>query len=227
MNRSNTNVLCSALAFTAIVGSFFLPTLVSVADGQSPMNMMSKIMMGGNGDNETDDEMMQIMGGNMSRMPFKMGVMAMPLMCTTPGDIISGQFEADADTEGNETQDKSMNEMIQQMMMSGNGSNGMNSNMTMNEMIQQMMMSGNGSNGMNSNMTMNEMIQQMMMSGNGSNGMNSNMTGDDSQEQQNAMNMNNMTDSEAELEQAMSMNICFPMMDEGMMKEMMGIMGWG
>jgi hypothetical protein len=204
MNRSNTNVLCSALAFTAIVGSFFLPTLVSVADGQSPMNMMSKIMMGGNGDNETDDEMMQIMGGNMSRMPFKMGVMAMPLMCTTPGDIISGQFEADADTEGNETQDKSMNEMIQQMMMSGNGSNGMNSNMTMNEMIQQMMMSGNGSNGMNSN-----------------------MTGDDSQEQQNAMNMNNMTDSEAELEQAMSMNICFPMMDEGMMKEMMGIMGWG
>jgi hypothetical protein len=204
MNRSNTNVLCSALAFTAIVGSFFLPTLVSVADGQSPMNMMSKIMMGGNGDNETDDEMMQIMGGNMSRMPFKMGVMAMPLMCTTPGDIISGQFEADANTEGNETQDKSMNEMIQQMMMSGNGSNGMNSNMTMNEMIQQMMMSGNGSNGMNSN-----------------------MTEADPQELQNALNMNNMTDSEAELEQAMSMNICFPMRDEGMMKEMMGIMGWG
>ena len=59
--------------------------------------------------------MMQMMGGeNLSRMPFKMGVMAMPLMCTTPGDIISGQFEADADTEGNDTQDRTMNEMIQQ-----------------------------------------------------------------------------------------------------------------
>ena len=74
---------------------------------------------------------------------------------------------------------------------------------------------------------MNEMIQQMMMSGNGSNAMNSSKTESDSQELQNAMNMNNMTDSEAELEHAMSMNICFPMMDEGMMKEMMGIMGWG
>jgi hypothetical protein len=74
--------------------------------------------------------MMQMMGGNMSRMPFKMGVLAMPLMCSTPGDIISGQFEADADTEGNETQDMTMNEMIQQMMMAGNGSNGMNSNST-------------------------------------------------------------------------------------------------
>ena len=181
MNRSNTSVLCSALAFTVTVGSFFLPTFVSVANGQSPMNMMSKMMMDGNGDNETGDGMMQMMGGNMSRLPFEMGVLAMPLMCTTPGDIISGQFEADADTGGNETQD----------------------------------------------MTMNEMIQQMMMSGNGSNGMNGNMTEADSQELQNAMNMNNMTDSEAELEHAMSMNICFPMMDEGMMKEMMGIMGWG
>lgn len=179
MNRSSTSVLCSALAFTVTVGSFFLPTLVSVANGQSPMNMMSKMMMGGNGDNETGDGMMQMMGGNMSRMPFKMGVLAMPLMCSTPGDIISGQFEADA--EGNEIQD----------------------------------------------MTMNEMIQQMMMAGNGSNGMNSNSTEADPQELQNAMNMNNMTDSEAELEQAMSMNICFPMMDERMMKEIMGVMGWG
>jgi hypothetical protein len=227
MNRSDTSVLCSALAFTVTVGSLFLPTFVSVANGQSPTNIMSKMMMGGNGDNETGDGMMQMMGGNMSHMPFKMGVLAMPLMCTTPGDIISGQFEADADTEGNETQDMTMNEMIQQMMMSGNGSNGMNGNMTMNEMIQQMMMSGNGSNGMNSNMTMNEMIQQMMMSGNGSNGMNSSMIEADPQELQNAMNMINMTNSEAEFEHAMSMNICFPMMDEGMMKEMMGIMGWG
>jgi hypothetical protein len=58
MNRSNTSVLCSALAFTVTVGSFFLPTFVSVANGQSPMNMMSKMMMGGNGDNEPGDGMM-------------------------------------------------------------------------------------------------------------------------------------------------------------------------
>jgi hypothetical protein len=57
--------------------------------------------------------------------------------------------------------------------------------------------------------------------------MNSNSTEADPQELENAMNMNNMTNSEAELEQAMSMNICFPMMDKRMMKEMMGIMGWG
>jgi hypothetical protein len=53
MNRSNTSVLYSALAFTAIVGSFFLPALLSVANGQSPMDMMSNMMMGDNGDNKT------------------------------------------------------------------------------------------------------------------------------------------------------------------------------
>jgi hypothetical protein len=60
-------------------------------------------MMGGN-ENETEDEM--IMGGmmdgwsgNMSAMPFKMGVLAMPLMCTTPSDIISGIFGAELDND--------------------------------------------------------------------------------------------------------------------------------
>ena len=55
--------------------------------------------------------------------------------------------------------------------------------------------------------------------------MDSNMTEADLEELQNAMNMNNMTDSDSKLQHAMSMNICFLMMDEEMMKDMMGMMG--
>jgi hypothetical protein len=35
-------------------------------------------------------DMQRITSGNYSFIPFKMGVMAMPIVCTTPGDIIKG-----------------------------------------------------------------------------------------------------------------------------------------
>ena len=45
MNKSNTSVLYSTLAFTAIVGSFSYPFL-SIANGQSSMDMMSNMVYG-------------------------------------------------------------------------------------------------------------------------------------------------------------------------------------
>ena len=50
------------------------------AVAQSPMDMMN-MMMGGGG-NMTDIGMMDLGDGNMS-MPFNMGVLVMPTMCTT------------------------------------------------------------------------------------------------------------------------------------------------
>jgi len=84
-------------------------------------------MMNVNGNNETDSS--QLMGGifdgmdssdlnevnnnaqaNMSMLPFKMGVLATPMMCITPAEIlqlVSGMFsrdDADASTDGNATE---------------------------------------------------------------------------------------------------------------------------
>jgi hypothetical protein len=92
------------------------------AVAQSPMNMM-EMMMGGGGNNMTGGTMM--MGnGNMS-MPFNMGVVIMPTMCTTPSQMLgslSGMFgdEMDGDN-GNATQQQMMMEMMRQQMMSGGG----------------------------------------------------------------------------------------------------------
>jgi hypothetical protein len=96
-------------------------------------------MMNGNGNNETDSS--QLMGGifdgmdssdlnevnnnaqaNMSMLPFKMGVLATPMMCITPAGIlqsVSGMFsgdDADASTDGNATEQMIMSMMKEQMM---------------------------------------------------------------------------------------------------------------
>jgi hypothetical protein len=96
-------------------------------------------MVNGNGNNEIDNG--QLMGGifdgmdssdpneindnaqaNMSIMPFKMGVLAMPMMCITPAEIlqlVSGMFsgdDADANTDGNATEQMIMSMMKEQMM---------------------------------------------------------------------------------------------------------------
>jgi hypothetical protein len=155
MNRSNTSVLYSALAFTAIVGSFFLPAFLLVANGQSPMDMMSNMMMGDNGDNKTGNGMMQMMGrngmmmgGNMSNEPFKMGVMVMPMMCTSPNELLgafSGMLGGNPTLNGtgnvdNATEQMSMDMMRQQMMMMGSGGGSDNGMGNMSEAhLQQMM----------------------------------------------------------------------------------------
>ena len=111
--------------------------LVSGANAQSTLEIMR--MMNGNGNNETDSS--QLMGGifdgmdssdlnevnnnaqaNMSILPFKMGVLATPMMCITPAEIlqsVSGMFsgdDADASTDGNATEQMIMSMMKEQMM---------------------------------------------------------------------------------------------------------------
>ena len=92
------------------------------AVAQSPMDMMDMMMGGGN---MTDGTMM-MGGGNMS-MPFNMGVMVMPTMCTTPNQLLgsmTGMMGMMGDemngNDGNATQQMMMG-MIGQQMMSGGG----------------------------------------------------------------------------------------------------------
>jgi hypothetical protein len=130
------------------------------AVAQSPMDMMN-MMMGGS--DMTDGTMM--MGGSNMSMPFNMGVMVMPTMCTTPNQLLGSMAG-----------------------MMGDEMNGDDGNAT-----QQMMMG---------------MMGQQMMSGGGM----ENVT--------EFGGMENMTESV--MQQAMNLQICFPMMDEEMMQQMMG-----
>lgn len=87
---------------------------------QSPMDMMDMMMGGGN---MTDGSTMMT-GDNMS-LPFNMGVLAMPMMCTTPSQLLgslSGMFggmTGEEGEDGNATQQMMMEMMEQQMMSAG------------------------------------------------------------------------------------------------------------
>jgi hypothetical protein len=149
MNKLSTSLLYTALIATALVGSFFSP-YVSVANGQSLSDLMS--MMNGNGDNETEDGMTMgdmMMGddnGSKSMMPFNMGVMVMPMMCTSPNELLGafsgmlgGGSNATENGNGdNATEQMAMNMMQQQMMMAGGGLDGGMGNMS-EAHLQQMM----------------------------------------------------------------------------------------
>jgi hypothetical protein len=102
MNQLNASLLYSVLTVTAIVGSFFSPYL-SVANGQSPIGMM-------NG-NKTD------IGQSMSMPQNNLGVVTMPVTCTSLGEIlrsVTGMTGGDA----NESQ-KNIMDMMQKMMSGG------------------------------------------------------------------------------------------------------------
>jgi hypothetical protein len=101
----------SALAIASIMWTVIGESEEAVA--QSHMDMMN--MMTGDG-NMTDGGMMMGGGGgaNMS-LPFNMGVLAMPLMCTTPNQLL-GSMTGDDD---NATQQMMMGLMQQQMMSMG------------------------------------------------------------------------------------------------------------
>jgi hypothetical protein len=108
----------------ALIGTLFSP-FVSVANGQSPTDLMS--MMNGN---ETG------MGQNMSMPQLNMGIVTMPVACTTLGDLL-GSITGMTGAGGNESQENIM-DMMQKMMPGG-----MSSNMTeadMQEMHQAMNM---------------------------------------------------------------------------------------
>ncbi|MGH9926180.1 MAG: hypothetical protein ACRD5B_12475, partial [Nitrososphaeraceae archaeon] len=61
MNKPSAGLLYSALAVTAIVGSFFSP-FVSVATGQTTENDLMDLISRYGGCNETDNENMMMMG---------------------------------------------------------------------------------------------------------------------------------------------------------------------
>jgi hypothetical protein len=133
------------------------------ADAQSPMDMM----MGGS--NMTDGSMMMGDTGDNMSLPFNMGVLAMPMMCTTPNQLLGsltgmmggGGMAGDG---GNATQQMMMGLMQQQMMSEAGGMGNMTEaelqhvmNMViclpaMNEEMMQSMM-GNGQNSTSSMMS--------------------------------------------------------------------------
>jgi hypothetical protein len=91
------------------------------AVAQSPMNMMN--MMMGRGGNMTDGSMMMGLGGGNMSMPFNTGVVIMPTMCTTPGQLLGSMTGMMGDEmfggDGNATQQMMMGLMGQQMMSGG------------------------------------------------------------------------------------------------------------
>jgi hypothetical protein len=135
------------------------------ADAQSPMDMMDMMMGGGN---MTDGSMMMGDTGDNMSLPFNMGVLAMPMMCTTPNQLLGsltgmmgGGMTGD---DGNATQQMMMGLMQQQMMSGAGGMENMTEaelqhvmNMViclpvMNEEMMQSMM-GNGKNSTSSMMS--------------------------------------------------------------------------
>jgi hypothetical protein len=94
------------------------------AVAQSPMDMMN--MMMGRGGNMTDGSMMMGLGGGNMSMPFNMGVVIMPTMCTTPGQLLGSMTGTMGDEmfgggDGNATQQQMMMGLMGQQMMSGGG----------------------------------------------------------------------------------------------------------
>lgn len=119
-----------ALICAALIGLSLSPFISSSVIAQSPMDVM-RMMTGGSSGNETGNGMMGMMGGmlggesaNMSMMPFKMGVLVMPMMCTTPAEMlemVSGMFGDTLATDANSTQQMMMGMMGQQMMIPPDG----------------------------------------------------------------------------------------------------------
>ena len=73
-------------------------------------------------------DMQRITSGNNSFIPFKMGVMATPIMCTTPGDIIKGAVST---ASGNATAGNSTIQAIKGLVTAQVG---IDKNMTGNEL---------------------------------------------------------------------------------------------
>ncbi len=161
--RGFAAIFISSLAIASIMWTVIGESEKAVA--QSPIDMMNTMMGGGN---MTDGTMMMGgSGGNMS-MPFNMGVVIMPTMCTTPNQLLgsmTGMFGGGMTGDDDNATQQMMMGLMQQQMMSGAG--GME-NMTeaelqhvmnmviclpaMNEEMMQSMM-GNGQNSTSSMMS--------------------------------------------------------------------------
>jgi hypothetical protein len=110
--------LALALA-TASMTSLTVAIKPQQAIAQSPMEMMEMMMGDGN---MTNGSMM--MDNNNMSMPFNLGVLVLPTMCTTPNQLLgslTGMFGSEGmnGADGNATQQMMMKMMGQQMNMSG------------------------------------------------------------------------------------------------------------
>ena len=110
--------LALALA-TASMTSLTVAIKPQQAIAQSPMEMMEMMMGDGN---MTNGSMM--MDNNNMSMPFNMGVLVLPTMCTTPNLLLGSltvMFGSEGmnGADGNATQQMMMKMMGQQMNMSG------------------------------------------------------------------------------------------------------------
>jgi hypothetical protein len=106
-------IFISSLAIAGIMWTVIGESEKAVA--QSPMDTM----MGGG--NMTDGTMMMGGGDNMS-LPFNMGVMIMPTMCTTPNQLlgsVSGMFGEGMTGDDNATKQMMTGLMQQQLMSRG------------------------------------------------------------------------------------------------------------
>ena len=106
--------LISAFAIASIMWTVIGESQKAVA--QSPMDMMNMMMGGGN---MTEGTMM--MGGSGSNMllPFNMGFLAMPLMCTTSNQLLgsmTGMFGGGMTGDDDNATQMMMGLMQQQMM---------------------------------------------------------------------------------------------------------------
>jgi hypothetical protein len=110
MNKLNARLLYSALAVSAIVGSFFSP-FISLANGQSPA-----------GTNNVTG-----MSQNISEPQIHIGVVTMPLACTSLDEVL-GSVAGVTGSGGNESQETIMASM--QNMISSGGLNATDNNMT-------------------------------------------------------------------------------------------------
>jgi hypothetical protein len=106
-------IFISSLAIASIMWTVIGESEKAVA--QSPMDTM----MGGG--NMTEGTMMMGGGDNMS-LPFNMGVLIMPTMCTTPNQMlgsVSGMFGEGMTGDDNATKQMMMGLMQQQLMSMG------------------------------------------------------------------------------------------------------------
>jgi hypothetical protein len=110
MNKSNARLLYSALAVSAIVGSFFLP-FISLANGQ-PLTGTNNVIG---------------MSQNISEPQIHIGVVTMPLACTSLDEVL-GSVAGVTGSGGNESQKTIMASM--QNMISSGGLNATDNNMT-------------------------------------------------------------------------------------------------
>jgi hypothetical protein len=111
MDEQHKNLIYSALIAGALTGSFFSPYLPS-ANGQSLMDQMSMT----NGNETTTSQ-------NMTMPQLNLGVVTMPVVCTSLGEVLGVLGSAVNMTlgggGGNETQEDIMDMMMQEMMPGG------------------------------------------------------------------------------------------------------------